>query len=293
MVVSRKHPVGRRRVDKAKLQDLGAYEDVLSTFKRYDVDHNGVISFKELHALMCDLNRGEWSEAESDRLFLRLDRNHNGSVDINEFLNYIFATDQMTAGAGKSQYELVLDQFRQVDTNRNGTLDAGEFTRLMVALTKGNWDRARTEAVFSRIDADHSGEVDLDELLSFLFEQPSKSRTPDAFVPSKGAPIVILDITCAPGPDEYHLQEMANEWNTTFGSDVAVRKFVDEKSTGISKVTTRDGAVVIWDHATMVAYRDNPFLSDRTRTAWVKEMAKKQIPQLLARARAANAAAGA
>lgn len=264
------------------LNELGSYQKVLETFKTYDTDLNGLMSFKELHKLMSDLNKGRWSEAESDRLFKQIDKNSNGSIDINELVDFIFNRDPKmgTVGdAGKSDYELVLQDFRKFDTNRNGTLDKAEFTRLMGTLKPGAWDTKRTDAVFAQVDVDKSGEVDLNELVAFLFGVP-KSRLKAA---QKGAQdcLVIVEFRCGPGAPENMVQQIANIWRKKFQNDVGVKKVVDKNITGINYVAARGGQVVFWDEAKMVAFRDNPFLSLGTMKQWVEEMTRRHIPGLL------------
>merc|ERR1719436_1885968 len=101
-----------------------------------------------------DLTKGRWSKNESDRLLLTVDKNKSGTIDINEFINYVFGSKDY---ASSNAYTQVLEQFRKFDTNRNGTLDKKEFTRLMSALKPGQWSEKHTDLVFGEVDADKSG----------------------------------------------------------------------------------------------------------------------------------------
>mmetsp|Transcript_59762 Transcript_59762/g.151373 ORF Transcript_59762/g.151373 Transcript_59762/m.151373 type:complete len:296 (-) Transcript_59762:234-1121(-) len=274
--------VARRRpkpVKKQELKDIGSYEKVLATFRKYDVDGNGVMDYKELHRLMTDLNNGNWTDVESDRLFLQLDKNKSGSIDVNEFLSSIFQRDPgMGGSSGMSDYEKVLEQFRSFDTNRNGTLDKREFRALMSSIQPGRWDAARVEAVYKQVDCNASGEVDLNELIAYLFGVP-KDRARAA--QNGSGPLVVIEITCGKGQPEIYCQQIANVFKRHFGSEVAVAKIVRPNQTCISRVTARNGQVVFWDNATMLAHRDNPFLTIETLKSWVLDMTNRHIPRLL------------
>lgn len=271
---------------KVGLNEIGSYEKVLEAFKSYDADMNGTMSFKELHSLMVDLNKGRWTEAESDRLFEQIDKNHNGVIDINELVDFIFKKDPIGMGtignAGKSDYELVIQEFRKFDTNRNGTLDKSEFTRLMGNLKPGAWDKQRTDAVFTIVDVDKSGEVDMNELVAFLFGVP-KSRVKAA---GKGAGagqecLVLVEFRCGPGAPEVMVKQVAGVWRKHFGHEVMVKMVVDKETHGISYVAARDGQVVFWDGPKMVAYRENPFLTLGSMRTWLDDMTRRHIPRLL------------
>lgn len=275
-------PRQRREKPKATLKDIGSYERVIEAFKRYDTDGNGVMSFAELHKLMSDLNPGRWTEAESDRLLLQLDKNRNGNIDINEFIAFIFDGKDSASSCpqGMSDYERVLQQFRQFDTNRNGTLDKAEFTRLMSALQPGRWTAQSTEQVFRQVDLNNSGEVDMDELVAFLFGVPKELQKNANSKKHHGA-LVIIEFICGPGQPDIYVQQIANRWKKDFGDEVAVTRVLKKDLKGISRVSARGGEVVFWDEATMLPYRDNPFLTVAGFKAWLDDMSKRHVPRLI------------
>lgn len=269
--------------EKVGLEALGAYENVLNTFRRYSKARKGVIVFKEFHALMKDLNHGNWTEADSDKLFQKVDWNKNGSLDVDEFVNYIFGKEEKEWG-GHTDYEKVIAQFRKFDTNRNGSLDEHEFTRLMSTLNPGSWTPAMTQQVFARVDRDRSGEVDLNELVAYLFGV-NKDRVKAARRQSLGKsgdnPLVVIDMTCGKGGPEQAVQQISNVWAKEFGKDVVVRKHLDPNTDTITRVSARDDEVVFWDASTMVCHRENPFLTFASMKAWVTDMKKRHIPRLI------------
>merc|ERR1712060_929573 len=62
---------------------------------------------------------------------------------------------------------------------------------------------------------------------------------------------------------------------------VKVLKRVEQNSNCISRVTARQGDVVFWDRATMMAHRDDPFLTNESRMAWVGTMMDRDLPNLI------------
>lgn len=278
-------PRARPRQEKPQvgLKELGNYEKVLETFKRYDTDRNGSMSFKEMHKLMCDLNPGRWTEADSDRLLPLVDKNRNGNIDVNEFIAFIFEGNNSAttfAPAGMSQYEKVLQQFRLFDTNRNGTLDKAEFTRLMSSLQPGRWSVQATEMVFQAVDLNNSGEVDMDELVAYLFGVP-KELQKNAQKNHGHGPLLIIEFVIGPGNPESYVQQMANRWKRDFGDEVAVSRIIKKDVKGIVRVTTRNGEIVFWDDASMLPYRPNPFLTMESLKAWIDDMSQRHMPRLL------------
>jgi len=271
--------------DRSDLGKLGPYEQVVNTFKKYDFDRNANMSFKEMHRLMFDLNQGEWTQNESDKLFTKIDKNMNGAVDVDEFVNYIFAkNDAMGGGGGSSDYEKVMDAFRKFDVNKNGTLDKREFTRIMSSIKEGQWQPKQTDDIFAAVDKDRSGEVDLDELVAYLFGVP-KNRQTQAKRAAKGkehGPMVVIEIVCGKGPAPSSVvQTMANTWSKQFGRDVAVLKKVDKDISLISKISARDGEVVFWETATMIAHREDPFKNPESSRDFMNEMSRRHIPRLI------------
>lgn len=262
--------------DDGALKEIGTYEKVLATFKQYDADHNGVIAYKELHKLMMDLTKGRWTKSQSDRLLLTVDKNRNGTVDINEFINYVFGSKG--SGSSSNAYLQVLEQFRKFDTNRNGTLDKQEFTRLMCALKPGQWSQKHTDLVFHEVDADKSGEVDLDELVAYIF---GVSKEAKGRIATSGGGFVSIEFVCGPGKSELVVKEIAKKWEKAFGKDVLTTKKVDRRSKGITKVSADNGNVLFWDDASMLPYADNPFDSLTSLKAWVGEMTHGNIPRML------------
>lgn len=74
-------------------------------------------------------------------------------------------------------YEQSLAAFRKYDQNRDGRLSFQEMHNLMSALNPHGWTQKHTDALFSQIDKDHGGAIEIREFLAYLF--PHKSGMTD------------------------------------------------------------------------------------------------------------------
>ena len=57
-------------------------------FKGFDITETGVISKKDMMAIGTALNWGQWSEAQNTKLHAEMDENHDGLVQLSEFLDF-------------------------------------------------------------------------------------------------------------------------------------------------------------------------------------------------------------
>jgi len=279
---------------------LGSYENVLAAFRRYDKDRSNTLSWSELHQLMVDTNAataGAWTEGDTDVLLKELDKSRDNKVDIDELVAHIFKRqDAMGGTSGSSEYEIVLEAFRRYDSNRNGTLCKQEFHRLMGSLKPG-WTEEHTKKVFSVVDKDNSGEVDSSELVAWLFGIPAErsqaarkaERTREAEKSfgkfekksKEAGPMVVVEIVTG-SSGITAVDNLAARWKRKLGASVEVAKVVSASAGGISRVSARNGNVVFWDMATMMAHRENPFHSERSAREWERDMESRHIPRLLA-----------
>jgi Ca2+-binding EF-hand superfamily protein len=215
-----------------------------------------------------------------------LDRNRDGGISIDELIAYMFPKQDVMGGtAGSSGYEVVLEAFRRYDANRNGTLDAGEFTNLMCALHPGQWDVGKTNQVFRLVDKDNNGSIESDELVAWIFGVPKdrakaarRGRRDDADPRAVG--LVVIEISFGGSGAETNVDQIAARWKKKFGDKLTVHKNV-VRSTGIQKVTAREGSVVFWDAPAMIMFRENPFENMTSLRAWCDDMERRHIPRLL------------
>lgn len=171
---------------------LGNYENVVSAFKACDINKDGYLTWQELHGLLAALYRnpgdrdaGEkslarlkgkgWTESHTLALSEAIDRDGNGKIDIEEFLDYIFPRSPAGEKGGLSQYEQMMALFRKFDKDRNGRLDASELTSMMKSL-RPEWTEANTKEIFGDVDVDGSGYIESAEFINWVFGAPSERR---------------------------------------------------------------------------------------------------------------------
>jgi len=273
----------------AGLKAIGSYENMLAVFKRFDVNRDGKLSHAELNALMTELNKGSWSQGKTESLLGKLDKDHDGAVNVEEMIEYVFPrSDAMGGTAGQSQYETVLAQFRRFDTNRNGTLSKPEFTQLMGQLRPG-WQTKNTDEVFGALDKDRSGEVDSQELVAWLFGVPSdrqKAAKKMENAAKRGSkanagPLVVIEFVYGERAGTM-VDRIKSQLEGKMTGAVKIQKKVQGDSQTINRVSARDGQVVFWDAASMIAFRDSPFADQRAADEWTRDMLARHIPRLIA-----------
>eukprot|EP00403_Amphidinium_massartii_P026592 CAMPEP_0178397576 /NCGR_PEP_ID=MMETSP0689_2-20121128/14320_1 /TAXON_ID=160604 /ORGANISM="Amphidinium massartii, Strain CS-259" /LENGTH=372 /DNA_ID=CAMNT_0020018295 /DNA_START=51 /DNA_END=1169 /DNA_ORIENTATION=- len=286
-IMSSKHP-------DRDLRSIGqTYEQVVKTFRKYDVDRDNKLSHQELHKLMMHLNPHSWTDKKTKVLMKAIDSNCNGAIDMTEFLDYIFpkvgveqysSIRNATGGfQGLSEYEMVMEQFRGHDANGNGTMDKDEFSRLMMTLRPGGWSQRDTERVFAAVDKDRSGEVDCSELVAYLFKIPSdQQKAARAKHRGSGSSGALLNIEIVSGDSHITVaKQLERGWVRRFGNELDIRVVVRPDTKGILSVSARNGAVVFWDRATMAPYRDDPFATPQDMHNWFDDMTRFHIPNLI------------
>ncbi|CAE7561517.1 unnamed protein product [Symbiodinium natans] len=70
--------------------EAGAGE-VMTAFKKFDQDGNGRISRAELSTVLKRLNP-TWNDAELESLMANADKNSDGSLQVEEFVSWLFAS---------------------------------------------------------------------------------------------------------------------------------------------------------------------------------------------------------
>merc|ERR1712093_799367 len=141
----------------------------------------------------------EMIHADADKAFKFLDTENVGSIDNEKLRNYLKERDYdaelrsafvkfptlckaievkprsvwvaMDDGAAEEEIFAVADQvFTMVDTDKSGDIQVSELKALLLA---DDWEDALVEKVFTGIDFDDSGEIDRDELRTAFVKHPS------------------------------------------------------------------------------------------------------------------------
>jgi Ca2+-binding EF-hand superfamily protein len=263
------------------------YEDLIRVFHAYDGNRNGRIDFHELRRLMSSLQR-HWSDDMTAEVLRAFDADGGGDIDITEFVSFLLPrkTAMAGTGAGLSDYDMLVEQFRIHDSDMNGTLDKHEFHHLMMTLRNGNWSPQSTEAVFDSVDKNHSGTLDVGELIAWTLDvhRPSKAQRRASISESqRGGKVKVIIEAITSRRGEKHADFLEKRWSKAFGGAVVVKKVVDPEDQGaiVKRVAILDTDVVFWDRTMMMAYREDPFASEPTRRHFAEELERGFIPQLI------------
>ena len=105
--------------------------DVLETFSKLDVDHNGSLDFGEIRQLLQNLgDPDDHTDAKVEELKTLLDTNNNNTIDINEFTTWYVSSESRL----KAETKLVFDEF---DLDKSGTIDVSEVRQVVAMLAEG------------------------------------------------------------------------------------------------------------------------------------------------------------
>jgi Ca2+-binding EF-hand superfamily protein len=144
------------------------YDHIFAVFLTFDTDGSGELDREELKTLCRWLNFAS-SDSDIDQMFRAMDTDGNGTLNMDEFCRWLSVhrpNPQLLYGLSPVSYNNVLFQFHTFDRNQDGTLDEDEFVGLAV---RQGYSQSEQDArsLFRAVDSDHSGTVDLHELLTF------------------------------------------------------------------------------------------------------------------------------
>jgi len=181
-------PVKREKFDKA----------VTAMFRIADTDRNGVVTLKELQAIV-DTRR----EAAIQARFDRIDANHDGSLDRAEFFAWqrqmgsaALSGEQAAAGnVGRMAESIVPDLKDDTDGEILARLIA-PIDAMMIVTANTNYDDgmsldellAYERARFDAADIDKDGELSMDEVRELARKEEGRGPGPDGAPPGRRRP---------------------------------------------------------------------------------------------------------
>ena len=132
-----------------------------------DIDGDGDISEAELMALLKALKRKlNMSEKAIKNLVKDADRNGDGQIDFNEFLNLVENVEKR-----KIIYKSLVQRagirkaFEKYDTTGKGFLTRPEFQKALESKYEAILAPKQVTALMDRIDEDGSGKIEFDEFM--------------------------------------------------------------------------------------------------------------------------------
>lgn len=72
--------------------DQAMQESVLQAFRRFDINGDGLFDANEMKEVLAGLDPGMWTDERVTRLFHSIDVDKDGKIDTQEFVNWVFST---------------------------------------------------------------------------------------------------------------------------------------------------------------------------------------------------------
>lgn len=136
--------------------------DLKKAFSLFDYDKDGVISINDMKIVLKSLGH-RFTEEQLEDLIKKIDRNGDGKIQLNEFLD-IMGAKQKYAKALEEEVRVAFEFF---DLDGNGFISVTELKQVALELgeelTEGEIDEMIREA-----DVDGDGQVDFNEFLRMM-----------------------------------------------------------------------------------------------------------------------------
>jgi Ca2+-binding EF-hand superfamily protein len=200
-------------------------ELIRDAFYLFDTDHSGEIDVVEFQALAqkCGF---KMSLAECGKVICEVDKNANGTIDIDEFTDWWKAqSSQLNSGGSRKQRQIIqtlqkeirenkIDSafawlpkkankdkrhqvralFEEFDTDKNEKIDNEEFEQMTRRLGY-SMSKKQLKKAFNSVDADRNGTIDFDEFYDWWTNKRSLDSQVEAkfsetdFIRTRAAPV--------------------------------------------------------------------------------------------------------
>ncbi|KAI3385535.1 hypothetical protein SNEBB_000509 [Seison nebaliae] len=128
-------------------------------FNRYDKNHNGTISKRELGRVLRDYGMS-FSNDDLDIIHQKIDRDNSGTIDKEEFMTLIIELSRQM----QKKFRTV---FNAMDDNGDGNLDRNELKRALGAIGEAVDDDI-IDQMFRLADLDGNGVISYTEFLNIF-----------------------------------------------------------------------------------------------------------------------------
>ena len=137
-------------------------------FLALDLDGNGDISVKELESLLRSIKRKlRMTENQIMKMVKQTDKNGDGSVDLEEFLNLVETAEQKRVIHKELiQRSGVRQAFMKYDKDGSGSITRDEFRRVVEDKYQTTMRANQIDKLMEAADKDNSGNISYDEFLS-------------------------------------------------------------------------------------------------------------------------------
>eukprot|EP00887_Chlorella_sp_A99_P001826 scaffold19.g1826.t1 len=130
-----------------------------------DVQGTGRVSRCDVRAALLESGQFNLSSVEADQLLEQLDIDHNGEIDVDEFLAAM--VDWSEVRSTRDWDRLMTDIFKSIDQGDDGALGPEDLERLLCG-EEGCAFPDEVDAALREADTDHDRVVSLDEFKAFL-----------------------------------------------------------------------------------------------------------------------------
>lgn len=148
---------GKSKLTKAQVQEFK------EAFKNFDKNGDGKISCKELRTFLKSVGQDS-SDAEVQRIMLRVDHDNSGSIEFQEFLTMMSTEETEKSPATTDQFR---DAFREFDKDGNGVITMKEFKKAMAKLGNKLSDK-QIKQMIKEVDLDGDGEINYKEFVQMM-----------------------------------------------------------------------------------------------------------------------------
>ncbi|CAG2235454.1 calmodulin-like [Mytilus edulis] len=147
----------KSKLTKAQVQEFK------EAFKNFDKNGDGKISCKELRTFLKSVGQ-DASDAEVQRIMLRVDHDNSGSIEFQEFLVMMSTETVEEPPATNDQFR---DAFREFDKDGNGVITMKEFKKAMAKLGNKLSDK-QVKQMIKEVDLDGDGEINYKEFVQMM-----------------------------------------------------------------------------------------------------------------------------
>ena len=150
------------------LSEPFAFFQMKKEFLALDLDGNGDISVQELESLLRSMKRKlRMTENQIMKMVKQTDKNGDGSVDLEEFLNLVETAEQKRVIHKELiQRSGVRQAFMKYDKDGSGTITRDEFRRVVEDKYQTTMRANQIDKLMDEADKDNSGNISYDEFIS-------------------------------------------------------------------------------------------------------------------------------
>lgn len=289
------------------------YWKAIELFHRMDVYHTGYLEKMVFHSGMSLLygSRDSLDQRKTDKLFENIDFTGWGSINLEEFLSWMFGTPSRSYGRIRQQLaalnpEWVMKSYRGRNRNADGFVDREEFSFLVSEACPSQLTPEQCDHLFNLLDANECGEIFLVGFFDWLdpksrlerkkeqgdfeippwmnkgkiIKNPTRSGKEALFETPPGKP---LEIVFTAGLSARKVIHHVKKTMFRYPDVIITFTFVaDDDFEVCSKAVIQIGrGIVIWCRTEMIPYMEDPFRSQASTRTWLDNLFEERMPTLL------------